>query len=131
MGTPEKYNLLLLASYLVGLIGGILFAAEFGVFLGIGYFFIVLIFSVFFSIPVFALVNFLFNTFYAKIQPKIEIYAMLSPFVITFLWLIIEFYFHRAAFDSAAFYDRMKLVLVCSSISAFVFLVGNYFIKPR
>lgn len=131
MGTPEKYNILLFASYVAGLIGGILLLAVLGGFLDLGYFPIVLIFAVIFSFPLYALVNILFSIFYAKIQPKIEIYAVLSPFVVALFWLIFEYCFHQTMFGSTAFYDRLKVAFACSSISALFFLLGNYFIMPK
>ncbi|MCC3305968.1 hypothetical protein [Sneathiella sp. HT1-7] len=131
MGTPEKYNLLLFTSYAAGLFGGILLMATFGKFLELGYFPIVLLFAVIFSLPLYALANILFSLFYAKIQPKIEIYAILSPLIVVLLWLIYEYCFHQSAIGTTAFYDRVKLAFVCSSISAIFFLLGNLFIKAR
>ncbi len=109
--------------------------ATFGKFLELGYFPIVLLFTVIFSLPLYALANILFSLFYAlfyaKIQPKIEIYAILSPLIVVPLWLIYEYCFHQSAIGTTAFYDRVKLAFVCSSISAIFFLLGNLFIKAR
>jgi len=115
-----KCNILLLFSYIVGLFFGNLILSP--LLKEMAY--VTLVGGAFITFPAFLLLVGIFNLFFENIRKYIIFWAVLTPVLVTFLWVIFEVGYFETEYISKAFFERSLVAFTCSSIAALYFYIG-------